>query len=284
MSKIGICISTCDRPNYLKECLKSLDNIDAVICICDDGHNSMEPITPSSVKYLSTPTPRSGVSKNKNLGFKYLFNQGCDYIFMIEDDCRIIDHAIFDKYIEASHVTGIQHFNFGPGAPWNRKQKNPHLKGDLSRRAEAEQYSAPAPRMVVEYNDDVAICLYEHVIGMFSFFTRKGLEIVGFFDEDYYNAWEHVDHTLRFIDANLTSPFWHFADIRDSELYISAQKDEKANSSLSKNEEEFNKIVSDGISVFKNKHNIVPGQIKQKSKSDILSILKTIRKEYSKYG
>ena len=47
----------------------------------------------------------------------------CDYIFIIEDDMLIKKPDVFNKYIEAYQATGIHHFNYGPGSPFNRKQK-----------------------------------------------------------------------------------------------------------------------------------------------------------------
>jgi len=275
--KVGIAISTCDRPGYLSKCIKSLQGVDAVICVCDDGHKKVDDIVPGRICILRTKKPRSGVAVNKNLGFRYLLDQGCDYIFMLEDDCVIKDHNIFNMYIKASELTGIQHFNFGPGSPWNRKQEDPTLKGDLSRRMDAIQDGEPNPRLIIEYNQDVSICLYEHVVGMLSFFTRRGLEEVGLYDEDFYNAWEHVEHTYRFIQQELTSPFWWFADIKNSELYIEGQKDEKANTSLAKDEREFNALVQNGLVVFNNKHKTVPNRIAALPKQSVINKLKSIK-------
>jgi glycosyltransferase involved in cell wall biosynthesis len=280
MSKdIGICVSTCDRPDYLKKCIDSLQGVDAEICICDDGHKKVDKTVPNNIHILKTKTPRSGVAVNKNLGLKYLLEKGCKYIFALEDDCIIIDQAVFNKYIEASKKTGIQHFNFGPGSPWNRRQDDPSLKGDLSKRMLAKQDGKPAPRLIASYDPEgnTEICLYEHVVGMLSFFTREGLEKVGLYDEDFYNAWEHVEHTYRFILADMTTPFWWFADIKDSEKYIKGQENEKANSSLSKNEDEFNKLVHEGLIVFRNKHNIVPGEIRSVTKQKVYESLRKIK-------
>lgn len=277
--KVGICISTCDRQDYLKACLESLAGVDAIVCVCDDGHTEVNSVVPSGVTILRTDKPRSGVAVNKNNGLRYLLDEGCDYIFAIEDDCIIKDHEIFNKYIKASKVTGIQHFNFGPGSPWNRKQEDPTLKGDLSRRMLAKQSSKPTPRLVVEYdkNKEVCIALYEHVVGMLSFFTREGLERVGLYDEDFYNAWEHVEHTYRFIKADLTTPFWWFADIVGSENYIEGQEGEKANTSLASNEDQFNKLVVDGLKVYQQKHNTVPSQTRSVSREEVYDTLRRIK-------
>ena len=59
---------------------------------------------------------------SKNIAMQKLLDKGCDYIFIIEDDMIILDDSVFNKYIQASKVSGIQHFNYGPGSPFNRKQ------------------------------------------------------------------------------------------------------------------------------------------------------------------
>ena len=71
-------------------------------------------------------------------------------------------------------------------------------------------------------------------------------------------------------------PFWYFADIENSCDYIQEQKDEKANTSLSKDENEFNKLVHDGAMIFKNKHGRVPGQIKHETQDVVKQRLKEI--------
>ena len=276
MSTIGLCVSTCDRPEYIEAFMESTCDYNLIMCVCDDGHVPARGV-PKDIMHLRTDKPRSGVAKNKNNGLRYLIESDCDYIFCFEDDCTVVDENVFDRYIEASEKTGIHHFNFGPGSPWNRKQQDASIIGDLSKRMLASQQGEPAPRMIVDYGiNDINIPLYTHVVGMMSFFTRECIDVVGLYDEEYYNAWEHVDHTLRIIDKNMHPPFWYFADIENSSDYIKEQKNEKANSSLSKNEDEFNKLVHDGAVIFKNKHGCVPGQIMHESPDSVKLQLKRI--------
>lgn len=276
MSTIGICVSTCDRPKYIDSFIESIHDCNYITCVCDDGH---DPVTglPKDIRHIRTDKPRSGVAKNKNNGIKYLIDSQCDYIFCFEDDCVVKNYQLFNEYIDASEKTGIQHFNFGPGSPWNRKQKDASIIGNLSKRMLASQQGEPMPKMLVDYGvNNIKIALYTHVVGMMSFFTRECIDIVGLYDEEYYNAWEHVDHTLRIINQYMHPPFWYFADIENSCDYIKEQKDEKANSSLSKNEEEFNKLVRDGAVIFSNKHGCVPGQIKHETQDVVRQRLRDI--------
>jgi GT2 family glycosyltransferase len=144
-----------------------------------------------------------GVGKSKNKAFKYLLKQHGDNIFLLEDDSIIQDINVFSKYIEASKLSGIQHFNFAF-----------HGKDNYN------SVGQPAIRLRVEYDKDIAICFYPNVYGAFSFYTKKCLDTVGLMDEEYYNAMEHVDHTFFIAEAGMTSPFRWFADIAESNDYI----------------------------------------------------------------
>jgi GT2 family glycosyltransferase len=273
--KIGVGIITCDRPNYLKDLLNSLKYTDeTTFVIVDDG---LKDTTQGwTVNKTIKTSGRIGVGKSKNLALKYLLDEGCEHIFILEDDCTITNQDIFNKYIEAYKETGLKHFNFGPASPWNRIQQDKSMIGDLSRRGEASQKGEPTPKMVINYKNDVSISLFEHIVAMFTYYHASVLNEVGLMDEDFYNAWEHVEHTLRIIKNNNYTPFWWFADITGSENYIKEQEGEKLNTSLAKNEEEFMKRVQDGLQVFYKKHNTVPSMIKAVDRSEIKPILKYI--------
>jgi GT2 family glycosyltransferase len=274
--KIGVGIITCDRPEYLTDLLNSLNftasSIDEFI-IVDDG---TKPAT-SIEKFRVVKTKgRIGVGKAKNIALDYLICSNCEHIFILEDDCIIKDPDVFKKYIEAYKETGIKHFNFGPASPWNRIQENPEIIGDLSKRGESSQKGNPNPKMVINYNNGVSISLYEHIVAMFTYYHASTLKEVGTMDEDFYNAWEHVEHTLRIIKNGDYTPFWWFADITGSENYIKEQENEKANTSLAKNEEEFMKRVQDGLQIFYKKHQTIPSMIPAVNANEIKPLLKKI--------
>jgi GT2 family glycosyltransferase len=274
--KIGVGIITCDRPEYLKDLLESLDRdfIDRLIII-DDGNKKV--LTEhDKVDYINHTSGRIGVGKAKNIAMKYLLDEGCEHIFILEDDCTIKDCNVFKLYIDAYRETGIKHFNFGPASPWNRIQEKPEIIGNLSKRGEASQLGEPNPKMVINYNNDVSISLYEHIVAMFSYYHASVLNEVGLMNERFYNAWEHVEHTFRIIKNGDYTPFWWFADVTGSEDYIKEQENEKANTSLAKNEEEFMKRVQKGLDVFWYIHGTIPSMIPSVHSSEIKPLLKKI--------
>ena len=274
MSKIGVGIITCNRPEYLRNLLNTLpyDRIDTLV-IVNDG----KPIDMFDLhKGVMIDNPINlGVGKSKNKAMKHLYDAGCDYIFIIEDDMLIKDATVFDKYIEAYKASGIHHFNYGPGSPFNRKQTIQNF--DLHNRHLLDQHSEPNPKLIIEYNKGVKVALYEHTVAMFSFFTREVLEKVGYIDEDFYNAWEHVDHTYRIIKAGYHPPFWWFADIANSADYLTEAPGAIDNSSIANKTEQWEKNVYGGREIYLKKHGHYPNQPPFVSRADVILTIKKLK-------
>ena len=140
MEKIGICVVTRNRREYLETCINSIINLLTYdhIVIINDGDTAFT--------YKSIPTINNkenlGVGKSKNKGMRYLLNNGCDHIFVIEDDIVIKDSTVLQKYIEASKASKILHLNYALGTPFNRKQKTSF---DLYNRHELGLENEPNP-------------------------------------------------------------------------------------------------------------------------------------------
>lgn len=280
--KIGVGITTCNRFEYLKQCLESIDEsqIDSLVVVNDgkDLPDDLKKLLQQKRAFYILNEKNLGVAKTKNKVLKYLLEQKCEHVFALEDDCVIRNNDVWSKYIEAFKTTNIPHFNYGPGSPWNRVQDDPSIIGDLSKRQQAKQTGKPNPRLIVEYSNSVKLALYQHIVAMFTYFNSSILKEVGLMDETFYNAWEHVEHTYRIIKAGKYSPFWWFADIADSADYIKEAENEKANTSLARDESTFMKQVHEGLAHFRKIHNTVPSEIPSLDMNGVLAILKQIKK------
>ena len=269
--KIGVGIITCNRPEFFKQCFNSLPkNIDEIVVV-NDG----KPLPFSLSRGVEIQNEVNlGVGKSKNKALKYLYDKGCDYLFLIEDDMIIKRPDVFDTYIAAYKASGIHHFNYGPGSPFNRKQ---NIEFDLHNRHLLDQHSEPNPKLIVEYTSDVKVALYEHTVAMFSFFTRAAIDKVGYIDEDYYNAWEHVDHTYRIIKAGMHPPFWWFADIANSDDYLTEAPGAIDNSSIANKADQWHKNVYEGREIYKQKHGHYPNQPPIVTKQQVIETIKQIK-------
>tara|TARA_R110000868_G_scaffold133029_3_gene344396 strand:+ start:109 stop:951 length:843 start_codon:yes stop_codon:yes gene_type:complete len=274
-NKTGVGIITCNRPDYLKGLLNSLVPCDYSIdelVVVNDG----EPITDLELfkgSLLQNKT-NLGVAKSKNKALKHLAKVGCDYFFLIEDDMLIKEPTVFSQYINAHKASGIHHFNYGPGSPFNRKQTIQNF--DLHNRHLLDEKSEPNPKLVVGYKNNIDIALYEHTVAMFSFFTKEVLQKVGGLPEEYDRCWEHVDHTYQIIKAGYHPPFWWFADLSNSYELIEEAPGAIENSSIAKDKQEWMERVMEGREIYKRKHGHYPNQPPQSSREEVLTILKKL--------
>jgi GT2 family glycosyltransferase len=285
--KIGVGIITCNRPQYLKGLLDSFpvdSGIDELVVVNDgeplseEGASFNKDFDFSNVTWIQNEV-NLGVGKSKNKALKYLFEKDCDYLFLIEDDMIILDPTVFKQYIEASKASGIQHFNYGPGSPFNRKQAIKNF--DLHNRHLLSQDTEPNPKMILELKT-CKIALYEHTVAMFSFFTRKVIEEIGYIDEQFYNAWEHVDHTYCIIKAGYHPPFWWFADLANSHELLTEAPGAIDNSSIANKSEQWEKNVYGGRELYLKKHGHYPNQPPYVSKEQVIEIVKKIKNDHSR--
>jgi GT2 family glycosyltransferase len=268
--KVGIGIITCDRSNYVETLLDSLPDITENIVIINDGVEDFE--NKKQYHTIKHNPPKQGVGKTKNDAMQYLLDQDCEHIFIIEDDVKILDSNVFEQYIQAAKQTGILHFNFGPGTPFNRTQR---VAGDVHNRHLLDQNSKPNPRLIVDYKN-VKLALYLHIAGTFSYFHRSVLEKTGLIDEQFYNAWDHVEHTYRIIKDGFHPPFWWFADIANSDELLAIQSAALDNSAIAKSDEWYNNLRQ-GMEKYRLKHGWVPNQTPQVSQQTVIKHLKHIK-------
>jgi hypothetical protein len=134
--------------------------------------------------------------------------------------------------------------------------------------------------MIVDYGK-CKIAMYMHTVAMFSYFTQKVINTVGFHDENFQNAWEHIEYTARIGKARLTTPFWWFADIFDSVRYIKEQENAIANSSIIKDETKWKDNIQKGIDYHTKRYGFHPSGYPQISAEETIASLKKLKENYA---
>lgn len=273
--KIGVGICTCTRPEMFKKLFDSLNDcssiIDRLFIVKDSTENNDEDYVTGLLdtwsgdagKFISDKN--MGVAKSKNLIFKDLMDSGCDHIFLIEDDIYIKNLKVFNEYIEASKVSGIQHFNFSQHGKMNKTFDN---------------LSNPNPKILIDYGS-IQIALYPHCVGAFSYYTSKSLQICGLMDEIFYNACEHLDHTFEIIEHGLHPPFWYFSDIQNSWDYLGDEEWSHEQSTISVRFDR-SSVIQNSTRIFFKKRGINLSDIELTSDEDVISSLKNIKSKYAK--
>jgi glycosyltransferase involved in cell wall biosynthesis len=208
-SEIGVGILTYNRPDYYKQVIKNIprDKIGTLIVV-NDGENGYVKPEPGIDEVVLNLTQK-GVSKSKNIILKYLISKGCKHLFIIEDDILIKNKNVFEEYIKAASSTGIHHLCFEKIAG---NEKN--LKFTL------------------EQPDGVKLGFYHNPQGAFMYVHANLISKLGFFDENYHNAFEHIDFAYNLINKQVMPPFWYFPDLLNSEAYLTDIEGSSENSSI----------------------------------------------------
>lgn len=256
--RVGVGIITYKRPEYFKNCLASIDlkTVDDVVVVNDGTPYDIDVTVP-----LIQHETNLGVGKSKNDALKHLLDRGCDHIFLIEDDIMVQDATVFQRYISTSKSTGILHLNYSQHGLMNK-----HPGTDT-----------PNARIRIEYTPDVAVDLYPHCVGAFSYYAKRCLDAIGLFDDAFHNAFDHVEHTYRIIQANMHPPFWWFADIADSSKYLRDVPWSAATSTIS-SKPDHNVLMHAALDAFKRKHGVSVMNIPQCNVDDVTKSLRSIAK------
>jgi GT2 family glycosyltransferase len=263
MQNIGVGIVTCNRPDFYNKCLASVPE-DIFTVTVNDG-KGIEQIPERKNHVFIQNDKNIGVGKSKNLLFKEILKNNKDHIFIIEDDMLIKNSKIFEKYIKAREITGIQHFCFAYHGPANKNG----ISGGL-----------PCSRFVIEYPSNIKIAIAMHAVGSFCYYTREVLEKVGLIDEEFLNAFEHVEHSYRIAKAGYTTPYWNWSDLADSPEYIHEMMCSEFSSAIRPRSDWRENIIK-GASLFYKKHGYNPAwqnAVPDTPKEKIIDILKQIKK------
>jgi hypothetical protein len=266
---IGLGIVTYNSEDRIKQSAITVPSWIKNFVIVNDGTPYDETSYPPNAHVIQHETNKS-VGGAKNSAIDYLLNQGCEHIFIMEDDVLIKDENVFNKYIETSLYTGIKHLNYALQGPANRKGAQGFET--LEERSKQDVTGDPNPREIVKYTEEIEVSLYPNSVGAFSYYQREVLEKIGGFDVKYVNAWEHVDHTLSAYKNGFTTPYWWFADINKSWEYLTDIENCIENSTIAKSDtwKENNRT---GFIHFKQKHGFNPIEIPDTSKENLHKVL-----------
>ncbi|MFA6972466.1 MAG: hypothetical protein WC208_13860 [Gallionella sp.] len=174
---IGIAITTYNRPQHLKLCLEQVklhSPPDTFIYIADDTHE------------------RKGVASRKNECIEALWKKGCDYFFLLDDDCFPTADGWLDLYIQTSNRTKQEHLMYIP------------------------------PSLGVKTSIKNGLTINKWLSGTLIFMTRRVVAIVGALMSEYgLYGHEHVTYSHRIHTAGFTS-YGKYLSIHGIENYVYA--------------------------------------------------------------
>lgn len=263
--KIGVGVITCNRKDFFAKCIKSIPSVDSIVVV-NDGLPYDSEVYTSAVKEVIQHSKNKSVGVSKNEALRYLIQDGCDSLFLIEDDIMIQNPEVFTRYIKTAEASGIWHLNYGGHGSYNRDQSTNEVR----------------IRNQIEYTPEITVDFYYNILGAFSYYHKGVIKAVGYMDERYVNAMEHVDHTYNIIKAGLHPPFWWFADVHESWKDI---KDIKANfegSEIRKDQKTWEQNFNNACNLFMRKHGNIPMKVPQIPDDQVIKSLETIKSNYSR--
>ena len=135
-------------------------------------------------------------------------------------------------------------------------------------------------RATVQYTKH-KVDLYRNSFQAFTLYHAQTLQHLGYMDERYINAAEHLDHYLVAYKKGLGSNYWWFPDIEDSFNYIQDQDSNHERSAI-RHQKTFNKDFSYSWQLFKSKFGMMPHQIEDVTQVDVLGRLEELERQFSK--
>src|SRR5665213_2567760 len=184
---IGLGLVTCGRRPYYEEARAAIEKhlpLDHFFVFEDGG----EPYVPDS----TGDGENHGVGFAKNALLRAMLDAGCDWLFLSEEDVVVDGPTAITGYIDAAEASGFGHLMFHAHGPAN-----------------------PGPVSV-----GPVITLWPNYVGAYCLYSRVALETCGLMDEVFYNAWEHVEHSLRLSAAGFSPPSFGGADATGSEGWL----------------------------------------------------------------
>lgn len=205
---VGVAILTYNRPDYYKQVLSSIPR-DRIGCLLVVNDGEITYVNNYDADHVIYNQKQLGIAKTKNRALKFLYDNGYENIFLIEDDVIIKNPDVFDVYIKHAETFGIHHLNFLKIAG-NEKTLR------FTRRS----------------TNGCELGFYRNPQGAFSYFNYYIIKKFGYFDENYVNAFEHIDYEYLLSEKNAVPPFWYFPDVLNSEKYLTTIEGSDQNSTI----------------------------------------------------
>jgi hypothetical protein len=260
---IGVGIVTCNRPEFFANLANSIDVAEiGELVVYNSGTEDNPELEQYKILSKKNKKTNHTVGTAKNDILRHFRLKDVKHIFIIEDDMLIADNSVFEKYIKTAYMSGIYHFNFHKHGPINKNQDG------SSKITNSVDYDAMGEKLGVSF--------HPHIVGAFSYYYGPIIEHVGYLDDNFVNAMEHVDHSYRIHSKGFTTGFGWWADITDSDQYIHEQDPTLEHSTIRKDREVFMKNFADAMLLFEKKHGFKPTNPKIMPDSEILDYLENL--------
>lgn len=264
--KTAVAIITCNREEFLHQAVESIDR-DAVgeIFVVNAGNHLKK--RPEGVKVVQCNRNPTVVGIAKNIALREMKKSGYEFLFLMEDDVKVKNNNVFQKYIETAMDSGLWAGQLSYGVHGGVGGGNVAPDG------------TPLKRLTVQYTHH-KVDLYRNSFQAFTLYHANVLNQIGYFAENYLNAAEHLDHYYTAYLKGLGCNYWYFPDIENSFEYLE-DIDANHSNSVIRNSKDFTTNFSTSWGLFKDKFNCYPHEVADSSVEEVNERLNLIEQNYS---
>lgn len=268
-------IVTCNRKEMFETCYNSIDKdaVDKIIVVnAGERYDSY----PDDLEVIFPKRSPIVVGIAKNLVLREMYNaknvngEPYEWFFLVEDDVKIVNNKVWERYVETACDSGLVHFQLSYGTHGGVVGGSVNPDG------------SPNKAHIVKYSKN-EVDFYSNSFAAFSIGHRSTLQQFGggnMYREDFINAAEHLyAHHLMF-KRGMGTPFHYFADIHNSFEYIQDQ-DENHNKSAIRNNPEFMNNFLYSWKLFKSLTGKMPNELEKMSPISLMGCLENLEKLYS---
>lgn len=267
----AVSVITCNRQDMLVKALSSIDEKCVDIFVVNAG----DPLTLTEdelkdlgvKEVINSPNPPEYVGRAKNRGLRKMRHDGYEYLFLMEDDVLIKNNGVFQRYIETAADSGLWAGQLSYGRHGGERGGNVTKDGQ-SKIIDNVKY------------DKFGVDLYPNSFQAFTLYHANTIRLIGYMDELYRNAAEHLDHYFSAFKIGLGNYFWYFPDIENSKDFIE-DIDENHERSVIRAREDWKVNMKYSWNLFKTKHKLFPTEIPRAPLDKVIERLSFIEEHYS---
>lgn len=247
---IGIGITTCNRPELIRQCVENIIKFTTAPCkivVVDDASKKPVNLDEYSEVKICRHKKHMGTAVSKNKCLELL--DDCEHVFLFDDDCWPIKSGWEKLYMEASKSSNCFHFGYTWDTFTTGEKDYYHRINNVTEKKKVvlkiegmpDQYmdevmhdtqtrifkvrmglSANHPHSWEVIGNEHSIKSHENSCGVMLYFNRRCLEEVGGFNPEYgLNRGAHVGLSYRIHNNGLT-PLGPFLDVVGSDEYFYA--------------------------------------------------------------
>lgn len=249
-NKIGIAVVTGDKQDFFEQCIKSIPSVDYT-AVVQFGKPYSCAIS-SHIDHITCKEMQC-VAINKNRALRAMIQNGCEHLFLIEDDIVVNSKQVCEQYIRAAAESGIWHLN----------------------------YCSEEPINTMEYDKGSMLDFFKIPTSSFSYYHKNIIKHVGYFDERFRSGLSGHEHTYRVAKLKLCPPYGVFAS-SSSKGAITELDHDKEKSTLDYMSPDTIKKIQDDTYLFLTKHNETLQDVTPPTQEQLEQSLKFLQTNYSK--